>query len=105
MVDTDIPNVHNLLEVTESGFESHEFLSRIMELKRDNDRVVAWMRYTGPELNEAQRLELGQTARFLQGKNWKAVFREDGEEHAHRVGSVQDGMLECKKILQKVATS
>ncbi len=44
IVDSDIPNVKYLLEVTERGFELNEFMSRMMHYKRDHNRVVAWVK-------------------------------------------------------------
>lgn len=44
-------------------------------------------------------------SQFLNGKNWKGVFREEEPEHQHRVEAVQIGMLDTKSILSKVATS
>jgi hypothetical protein len=62
------------------------------------------MRYTRT-LQEAQREELVKFSQFVNGKNWKGVFREEAPEHQHRVEAVQLGMLDAKSILSKVATS
>lgn len=101
VVDSEIPNVKYLLEVTEKGFELNEFLSRMMRYKRDGERVVSWMPFRH-QLSEAQVKELTNLTYFLKtnARQWKSLFKAGNEERYSRyVEIIQTGMLETKHIL------
>lgn len=48
VVDSELPDLKFILEVTEEGFQEYEFLSRMMFYKKDPERVVAHMRCLQP---------------------------------------------------------
>ena len=54
VVESDIPDVKYLLEVTQNGFHLHDFLQRIIDYKKDKERVIAYMNCLQP-VNEQQK--------------------------------------------------
>ena len=54
VVDSDIPDVKHLIEVTEKGVDQYDFLQRMMDYKKDKQRLIAWMRCLQP-INEQQK--------------------------------------------------
>jgi hypothetical protein len=87
IIDSDIPDVKYLLEVTEKGIEYHEFLQRMMEFKKDQERVIAWMRCLQP-IGDGQKSEMYRMAQFLQGKNWKKIFANEEQDHESTLHAV-----------------
>ena len=57
IVDSDIPDVKYLLEVSEKGIDQFDFLQRMMEYKKDQERVIAWMKCLQP-VTEPQKVEM-----------------------------------------------
>ena len=52
VIDTDISDLKFLLEITEKGFQTYEFLSRMLYYKKDPEKVVASMISLQPVISE-----------------------------------------------------
>ena len=80
VVDSELPDMKFILEITETGFEWYEFLSRMLTYKREQDKVIAYMR-GARDIGDHAKNELIRCGKWLQGKNWKQIFSSEDQEH------------------------
>ena len=64
MVDSELPDLKFILEITEKGFEWYEFLQRMLTYKRDQDKVIAYMKGS-KEIGDHAKHELMKCAKWL----------------------------------------
>lgn len=97
VVDSELPDLKYILEVTEAGFQEYEFLSRMMYYKKDPERVVAYLRCIQP-VTERQSAVLTQACKGLQGKDWKRVYASAPE---WLQDLVQSALYESRVVLNR----
>ena len=97
VVDSELPDLKYILEVTEQGFQEYEFLSRMMFYKKDPERIVAYLRCLQP-VSEKQSTVLTQACKGLQGKDWKKVYSSAPE---WLQDLVQSALYESRVILNR----
>jgi len=102
VLDSEIPEVKYLLELTAEGFIKNEFLSRILEFK-NKGQIFAVKRYKMP-LSQNQQRKLRSIAEFLvkdlgpKKENYKRFYdlTEDDLEMTHESEEVKSRLRRRK---------